>query len=173
MSVFPFSNYSSWCLIALHSFPKQLLGHGDLNGNAVIALLLDKTGHLARENQVDRLLPLAKGFLCCLIHAKWISLCLCLLPNREHSTDSGILITPWKGKWGSRDGFLKSGGHVNHWLEEKRFPSGMVVKLGANSLPPSFAAFRTIEITKYHWKIAYGTEGHMLTKSRHGNWLLE
>lgn len=52
VSVFLFSNYSSWCLIALHSFPKQLLGHGDLNGNVVMALLLDKTGHLARENQV-------------------------------------------------------------------------------------------------------------------------
>lgn len=112
--------------------------------NVVIALLLDKVGHSARENQVDRLLPLAKGFLCCLIHAKWISLCLCLLPNREHPRDSGILMTPWNGKWGSRDGFLKSGEHVNHWLEKKLFPSGMVVKLGANSLPPAVAVFCTI-----------------------------
>lgn len=36
----------------MHSFPKQLLGHGDLNGNVVMALLLDETSHLARENQV-------------------------------------------------------------------------------------------------------------------------
>lgn len=49
---FPFSNYSCWCLIALHAFPEQLLGHGDLTGNVVIVLLLDKIGHLARENQV-------------------------------------------------------------------------------------------------------------------------
>lgn len=47
-----------------------------------------------RKPGCDRLLPLSKGFLCCLLRAKGVSLCLRLLPKRaEHSRDSGILMT--------------------------------------------------------------------------------
>ena len=94
MSVFPFSNYSSWCLIALHSFPKQLLGHGDLNGNVVMALLLDKTGHLARENQVvTGYSHSARVFSAAyFVPREFLSACVSCL--REQSTgDRGILMT--------------------------------------------------------------------------------
>ena len=107
--VFPFSNYSSWCLIALYSFPKQLLGHGESEWEQCNGITARQDWPFSqRKPGCDRLRPLSKGFLCCLLHAKGVSLCLCPLPNRaEHPRDSGILMARWRGRF--RDGFLKLG----------------------------------------------------------------
>lgn len=60
----PISNYRSWCLIALYSFPQQLLGHGDPKGNGgrAVLSLSDVSGHFGQSNLGwDRLLPCSKG----------------------------------------------------------------------------------------------------------------
>lgn len=66
-----------------------------------------------RKPGCDRFLPLGKGFLCCLLRAKGVSLCLRLLPKRaEHSRDGDL--NDLLGEADPEVGFSNQERDINH-----------------------------------------------------------